>query len=211
MKLACFYHCFADGAYEQPVHEQAAALLDSGWGRRAVRVGVVGSPENRRAAVKLMRAYGLRVIVVAEEASGFEQVTLRPLHRYAEQRPGGIMYAHTKGASNPSSWAHQWRASMTSLVVRRWRELSALLADFDIIGAHWLTPTDYPDSLITPFFGGNFWMARCGYLARLPPVGHERADAEGWIGLGSAPRVLDLKPGWPSERLCDGLPNPVVR
>jgi hypothetical protein len=78
---------------------------------------------------------------------------------------------------------------------------------FDAVGCHWLTaeqfsswaPQEFPDG--TPFFGGNFWMARCDYLRGLPePSTRSRFDAERWIGLGD-PRVLDLRPGWPAASL----------
>ena len=78
---------------------------------------------------------------------------------------------------------------------------------FDAVGCHWLTaeqfsswaPQEFPDG--TPFFGGNFWIARCDYLRTLPePSTRSRFDAERWIGLGD-PRVLDLNPGWPAANL----------
>jgi hypothetical protein len=76
----------------------------------------------------------------------------------------------------------------------------------DAVGCHWLTAEQFPWAAQefpegTPFFGGNFWMARCDYLRRLPePSTRSRFDAERWIGLRD-PKVLDLNPGWPAASL----------
>ena len=95
---------------------------------------------------------------------------------------------------------------MTRCVVSDWQGYVALLSDFDAVGCHWLTRDGVPgfgQEFLegTPFFGGNFWMARGYYLRTLPePSTRSRFDAERWIGLGD-PRVLDLNPGWPAASL----------
>jgi hypothetical protein len=150
-------------------------------------------------------AFGpLDVRTAVEADSGFEQVTLAKVREYAQEHDGGVLYAHTKGAQDVTDFRAKWRRSMTQLVVSDWRINLAHLERFDAVGCHWLTREGYPgfeqefpDGV--PFFGGNFWIARCDYLRTLPePSTRSRFDAERWIGLG-APRVLDLAPGWPSE------------
>jgi hypothetical protein len=82
-----------------------------------------------------------------------------------------------------------------------WRFCLDRLAGADAVGCHWITPDEYAARQVTtPFFGGNFWWARCGYLAGLaepPSCETDRHLAEAWVGGGN-PRVYDLRPGWPA-------------
>jgi hypothetical protein len=170
-----------------------------------VYLGLVGKAEMWRvAAATAFDPLDWRVAVEAD--AGFEQVTLAAVRRYAIENDGAVMYAHTKGAQDVTDFRAKWRRSMTRRVVGNWRATLAALDEHDAVGCHWLTregfpgfEQEFPDG--TPFFGGNFWMARCDYLRTLPePSTRSRFDAERWIGLG-APRVLDLNPGWPAANL----------
>jgi hypothetical protein len=143
--------------------------------------------------------------LVAEAETGFEQVTLKALQSWvAEPDPQTpVLYTHAKGAGVPDPYHDRWRYAMDSRLLFYWRDHVKSLASVDAIGSHWLEPGvdynlgDFEYRIDTPFFGGNFWWASAGYLAKLPPVRNSsRYDAESWIGLGN-PRVLDLAPGWP--------------
>lgn len=203
MKLAHFYHLFAAGSWTEPVLEHVDALHASGF-TGPVYLGLVGAKFWRGAARDAFDPLDARV--AAEADSGFEQVTLKAVREYALEHDGAICYAHTKGAADVTEFRKAWRRSMTRIVINDWRSNLQHLERFQAVGCHWLTrdgfpgfEQEFPDG--TPFFGGNFWMARCDYLRTLPePSSRNRFDAERWIGLGD-PCVLDLNPGWPAASL----------
>lgn len=213
LKLGHFYHCWCDGDWTEPVVEHVDALLAADF-QGPVYLGLVGASMWRGAARDAFDPLDVRVAVEAD--SGFEQVTLAKVREYALEHEGAVLYAHSKGSADASEFRKQWRRSMTKLVVSNWRTNLRRLDPTtprvpphdppDAIGCHWLTRERFPGFEVefpegTPFFGGNFWMARCDYLRRLPePSTRSRFDAERWIGLGD-PRVLDLNPGWPAASL----------
>lgn len=202
MNVTHFFHLWAAGEWRDPLAEHLAAL-EAACFDGPFHVGIVGTPQQRAEAIEELR--WIRPPDATYEADeGWEQVTLHPLHAYAQDHDGAILYAHTKGAHDPSTINVAWRRSMSFHVVRGWRECGRQLARrrYDAVGCHWLTPQQFPRFVGTapmPCFGGNFWMARCDYVRRLTPCADScRHDAEGWIGKGS-PRVLDLYPGWPGN------------
>lgn len=213
MDIVAFYHCWCDGDWTEPVLEHVDALLDSDF-TAPVYLGLVGADLWRGAAKDAFdllneqpqRLLDVRVAVEADE--GFEQVTLKAVREYAQEHDGAVLYCHTKGAQDVTDFRAKWRRSMTRLVVRDWRINLKHLARFDAVGCHWLTrevygPKGFEQEFSdgTPFFGGNFWMARCDYLRTLPePSTRSRFDAERWIGLGQ-PTVKDLNKGWPAAEL----------
>ena len=149
MTPVCFLHIWSAGAWQEPVTE----ILDALAAREfpgAVHVGLVGPQESR---LRALNALG-DVQVAAEADSGFEQVTLAPLHEYAQHNDDAVMYAHTKAASDPSPWKVTWRQSMIQHLLLRWADaLRGLEAGADLAGAHWI------DDGTPPHFSGNFWMA----------------------------------------------------
>lgn len=204
MELAHFYHAWTPGSWTEPVLEHVDALLAADFSD-PVYLGLVGASLWRSAAAGAFNPLDVRIAVEAD--SGFEQVTLAKVREYAQKHDGAVLYAHTKGAQDVTVFRAEWRRSMTRRVVSDWRANLAHLDSFDAVGCHWLTaeqfsswaPQEFPDG--TPFFGGNFWIARCDYLRTLPePSTRCRFDAERWIGLGD-PKVLDLAPGWPATEL----------
>jgi hypothetical protein len=145
------------------------------------------------------------VIVQADE--GFEQVTIDVMHAWSKtadpETP--VYYAHDKGAFQDHPVNTRWRQAMDGALLYEWEARAAELDEYEAIGLHWLTHEQYPRCIDPrkPMFGGNFWWARAGYLAKLervrgtpefPPV--NRWEAEGWMGQGF-PKVLCLKDGWP--------------
>lgn len=167
-----------------------------------------------------------------ERASGYEMPTIHMLHRYAKRHGGAVMYAHTKGAGNlkdgcqgrpgqvldGSTPQDAWRRAMIDRLVLGWREcLTRLEEGYDAVGPMWIHQDFVPNvGQLFSHFSGNFWMATCSYVRRLPRCKTDpseavaldgkrylaveaRAHAEIWIGLGDpraceAPARLRLEP-----------------
>lgn len=200
MDLAHFYHLYSGGvAWRDPLAEHLAALEDSGYDG-PLHVGIVGPPDTRAEALHELN--NIRPPDSLTEADdGWEQVTLAPLRAYARKHDGAILYAHTKGASDPSPINVIWRRWMSHHLIHGWRACHNALRTgrYDAVGCHWLTSEQFGPMVTTPFFGGTFWMATTEYLSKLPKCAQtSRFDAELWIGL-ARPRVLDLLPGWPGS------------
>ncbi len=195
MTVAHFYHVYADGDWRDSVAEHLWALSISNFDG-PFHIGVVGSPENRAAAIREISTIR-KVETITEADQGWEQVTLRRVHAYTKAHGGHVLYAHTKGASSRSPGAAAWRRSMMFHVVLHWHELARRLQDEqkDAAGCYWIQPPNYRNHC----FAGTFWIATCAYLASLPRViVATRWDAEQWIGRGD-PDVIDLVPGWPDN------------
>jgi hypothetical protein len=200
-----FYHLYAGGAWAQPAIEHAAAL--AGFDGH-ITMSLVGPAGDRHSArVRLAPLLPIAVDWI-EVDGGSEQATLRAIADWARTAGDSVvLYAHTKGSHRQSIMQSAWRRSMTHSLLGQWRNCVELLKEYDTVGCHWLTPADSSDrfgDVRTPYYAGNFWWATASYLRRLPPLGPERSDAEGWIGLGS-PRAYDLLPGWPSGELFTRL------
>lgn len=192
------YHVYADGQWREPVAEHLDALRSIDVPMH-VTVGVVGTPENRAQVRAALNCIDVERWQEADQ--GWEQVTLACLRRDVPGHDDPVLYAHSKGASDPSPINVAWRRSMTRLVVAGWRDCLDWLSSVDAVGCHWLTPEEHPELVTSPFFGGNFWWATASYLRTLPRLEYRtRWDAESWIGLGN-PKVHDLLPGWPSLQL----------
>jgi hypothetical protein len=202
-----YYHVYADGAWKEPAQEHMRAL--NSLPPMRMTVGIVGSSKNRSCVHNYLRHLSYlcdvdNVVDYVEAETGFEQVTLERLHDDLGRDPyrGPVLYAHTKGASDPTDFNADWRRSMTRIIAQGRTPLD-LLRHVDAVGCHWLRPEDWshvPEFGYTPFFGGNFWWAQADYLRTLSAIGRGRYEAERWIGEGN-PAVADLLPGWPGRRL----------
>ncbi len=200
MRVCHVYHAWLRGdAWPAIVTEHLEALRGFDG---PVIVGMVGEPDAQaqlRALFKDARRAARFVAVPGE----WEQGTMELVRAWALEHPeDAVAYAHTKGASQPTEFNARWRQSMARHVIEGWRHCRELLLDgHDAVGPHWLHPNEFGESVMgkVPFFGGNYWMARCDYLQRLPPVSDEdRWGSERWIGTGN-PTVVDLAPGWPGD------------
>ena len=197
MNLTHIYHLYADGQYETPVDEHAQALLEHGLYEKLDRfyVGLVGTDENRASALERLRSHGLDPEVAIEAPIAWEQVTLEWLRRYTTTNDGATLYAHTKGAYNPTPINEAWRKSMTYYNVVDWQPMVAALDEYETAGCHWIVEE------VNRFYGGNYWWARNNYLRRLAyPTVVNRWHAEIWIGTRQ-PNAYDANPGFPAESL----------
>lgn len=190
-----FYHLYADGLWLPPLLEHLVALRS--LPPMLTTVGVVGSPANRRKAIAWLDPSWQ----VEEFDDGHEQRTLDMLFAslMLDEVDGPVLYAHTKGASDPSRLNVDWRRCMTQkLIACPTRALVLLGKGWDTVGCHWLTPEEYPRQVQIPFYGGNFWWASAAHLRRLPAPSHaSRWHAESWLGTVRPSSPADLAPGWP--------------
>jgi hypothetical protein len=212
VKLTHFYHVYAVAAWRDAVTEHLDVLVESGLPIGAVKLGIVGTPDDQAQVYDLV-SNRIPATVVARAEQGAEEITLDAVWRWARRsrlREGAALYAHTKGVHNATPLNIAWRRSMTRHLVAGWRECVPQLADHDLIGCHWLALESIAGRAAcpsAPCFGGNFWWATRGWLAGLdaPKHSQDRFDAETWIGGGIAPetppRVVDLNPGWPAMEL----------
>lgn len=193
-----FYHIYADGQWQSSVAEYVSALLNSGLydNLAGLFIGIAGSKANQDAVITYLSGCKLAFKVVATAETGWEQVTQIPLAHFAKTTEGYVLYAHSKGSSDPSPINIAWRQSMICCNVVNWREMVAKLEVVQAAGSHWLHPSRY-SNVTTPFFGGTFWWARLDYVRTLgEPKVENRWQAESWIGEKN-PIVFDNNPGWP--------------
>lgn len=195
-----FYHIYADGNWQEPVadHLKALRITNLEVSLASINIGFVGSDENVTAVKEYLSGENLLYEEVAQETSGWEQVTLSKLEEFIQTNTGLVSYAHTKGAANFAEVNRSWRLSMEYYNFVVWHTpVNALNGGKVMAGTHWIeTPT-------AKFFGGTYWWARIDALRQNEPLTyHTRHDAEHWIGLldGKIPLV-------PGSTLLDMLPN----
>lgn len=198
-----YYHVFAGGAWSAPARRHLMAM-----GRYRLEtdmtVGLVGMPGDRKAAREMitLRAQERSLPAPAhwlEAKDGWEQLTLRRLHDDVREIPGDypVLYAHTKGADVISEFNALWSQGMTRELVGEWRRCTELLADYDMVGCHWIQAPEKEHPGQPMIFAGNFWWATAAYLRTLPPPETKtRWDAEDWVSQGD-PKVYDMLPDWP--------------
>jgi hypothetical protein len=195
--LAHYYHVYASPPSWRPiVDEHLDALTASGLDHVVgpVRLGIVGSPAERRQVVARV-AERTPVTVVAEAAEGWEQLTLA---RIVDTLEGAatVIYAHTKGVTDPTDEVSAfWRRQMTRVVISEWRQRITDMAGYESAGA-FLNEDNEDQPPGVAIYGGNFWWARSTLLRQLPPPRtDDRWGAEGWLGM--VPHaMLDLME-WP--------------
>jgi hypothetical protein len=205
MNLIHFYHIYADpsGHWQSIVQQHFLCLHNFGLyeALAEIRVGIVGERTER--VVEYLSQFD-KVRIIADERTGFEQVTLNKLHLYAKDNDCLLYYAHTKGASDPSLVNQAWCRSMEFYTCANWQVMTNALELNDTAGCHWLTTEKYPfiQDANNPkgfsYYAGNYWWAKSAYIAKLPRIGNEhRWAAEHWIGKGK-PDAYDINPTFPN-------------
>lgn len=198
-----FYHIYADGNWRAALEEHQRALSSlMEHNDVEVTVGIVGSQPNRQ----VVQNYLSRDWWKAEFDDGWEQQTLDLIFAHGGiEADDLVLYAHSKGAANPSDVNTVWRRCMTQKLIIDWRTpLAELAAGHDTVGVHWLTPEEHPDTVQVPYYGGNFWWASAAHIRRLSaPTYETRYHAEAWLGSVRPDRPKDLQPGWPGAGCKD--------
>ena len=219
-----YYHLFLPSGAERRgldiFDEHMTELLMSGLQQKLERmiVIVVSRWANARNEV-LRRAPQVQVWQVA---CGHEMATHIRLQADLATIPDEalIFYAHSKGVTyserdprGPDELrkATDWRRTMSNICVTLWPEAVRPLIDddFDVSGAFYLTPERWKPHCAAmgiafgdcPFFGGNFWWARAGFLKILPKVelNADRFFAERWIGMMPHRAASAFYNMWPGE------------
>lgn len=199
MTVHHYYHIYADGDWKPALSEHLSAMKEGFPSQPLTDASVVGSPPS------VMETYGSLPLDwdVYLFDDGWEQRTLRLIYEDVQngliEPDDQVLYAHTKGAANPSAINTAWRGCMTRHLVSGADKALALLAEgADTVGCHWLTPEEYPESVLTPYYGGNFWWATGAHLARLDaPSNDTRYHAETWLGSVVPHNPVSLATGWP--------------
>lgn len=136
---------------------------------------------------------------------GFEMVTLKQLQEDLAGIPDDqiIFYSHTKGISKEGSerrFSDAWRQSMQSIIL----DAIENKVEFENAYGGFLLQKDHfnfvPNFGNYDYFGGNFWLAKAGFLKTLPPidVNADRFFAERWIGMTGAKLDSPNPNDWPS-------------
>jgi len=219
--IAVFYHCRVSANGDAPipfehgisvVARQVIALRDSGLAEAASEmfIGVNGGEEDTM-AVSSLAPEKAKVIQHPDGSKG-EHPTLHALQKWLpEHRGWHVIYFHTKGATKPgNAFWDQWRDCMMKHCVWNWQQcVLDLEMGFDTAGVHYLVPEKYPGSVLSPFYGGNFWWAKSDYLLTLPPIAPSAVDrpsfydAESWIGRGPRrPNARCYGSHWPNPTDC---------
>lgn len=210
-----FYHIYADGKWQEPVSEHVRALKMGLYDNlNTFAIGIVGSAENRHAVIDYLNTEGLAYEVYAEALQGWEQETQIPMWLFSQDNAGAMLYAHSKGSSDPSDVNVRWRRSMDYWCTVRWQDAIEKLKDHDAYGSHWIQPlVSMPEHKKGNWmFAGTFFWLRCEVLARFPkPALTHRWEAEGFCGYGYAEkpyRVYDCAPYFPNTApFADGWVN----
>jgi hypothetical protein len=208
-KVVHFYHAWLENQAWSEIFGEHLHHLMRGSFDGPICIGLIGAPAEQEALKLITKTAGFTASYVSHtgnEGNQWEHGTLELVRNYSIANPDDIvMYAHTKGAHEHNDLNTAWRYTMDLAVCERWRSNRNALyyAGYDAIGTHWLTPEEWASRIGTnfgsyPFFGGNFWMAKCSYLATLDPLipSKDRFDAERWVGT-KYPSVINMIEGWP--------------
>ncbi len=211
-KLAVFYHTCINVNRDHGINIIAAqmqALRSCGLLPHVDQFicGVNGDETDELVVASMLPEPGTTFINHPGTWASGEVPTINFIHDWLIAHPSHyVMYHHMKGLSCPPgshyhSLREHWRWCMQTHVVERWREcVDVLDQGYEVCGAHFVTPSQYPGNGHVPFMAGNFWWAKASFLSTLPrldPTGHlegGRYEAEAWIGRGTRwPKGKDMK------------------
>lgn len=202
-KIHHFYHLWLGGPWKEILHSHLSALINYGLMNQIdmINIGLVGYVSDREVAKRYLDAMNIKYKIVAESDAGYEQITQNALYEFSKHNEGYVLYAHNKGASDPTNINIAWRKSMTYHNIVQWRTAISYLLYKDAVGCHWLTHECYP-VIKTPYFAGTFWWSHLSIIRKLGyPNNNSRYDAEIWIGQYPNLNVYDMCPGWPAHEI----------
>lgn len=198
-KLHHFYHiycgidCYGQmNSWRESVSIHMDAIQKHGLIHKleTIHIGLVGGPQERENVKEYLTSINIPFTIVAEQDSGFEQVTQDQLFNFAHENEGHVLYAHTKGSHNFTDQNRSWCKSMIYFNVVIWEEAIRQLKKVDAVGCHWHDfSNQYASHLGGPhtgqrWFAGTFWWSKLNRIRDIghPPTNGSRWDAEVWIG-----------------------------
>jgi hypothetical protein len=206
VKIYHFYHIWADGNWEIPVKEHLDSLIKYEiLNSISIKIGIVGSVENRDKVKKYVSDYGINFEVCAETETGYEQETLDKILEL-EDEDAYILYMHTKGSYNDQDFEHNWRRNMTLGLIGSWQKCIQILNKNVLIGYTYSNLKKFDEKNLSIIYnkydeifsnkddvifigsrvkngggtiGGNFWWSRLKYLKLLKKP--NRGDWQGQV------------------------------
>lgn len=195
-KLEVFYHiaCFNNwlGVFKEQM--ELLRFVNLKW----INCCVIGSLLEAQMVQDLASdGHDIFMRILSVNHEGWENPTLFEIWKHAQRSNEAVLYFHSKGVSQPDD-KHKpyWRQLMQKHVIAQWRRNLEYLNGVDAVGVNW---TDNP---MFPHFSGNFWMARCDWLRKLPDpreyiTKHKELTVGGWpwermsgeMWLGSKPGI----------------------
>jgi hypothetical protein len=168
LRVVGFYHMYAPPNFPTKLYrEHLRQIYASEVFNVTSETYVVLAGRNLRAAKDVLRG-AERVSVIRELPSGDEGATLFPLWQHCRGPGAGgmVWYMHGKGSYHPSPRQELWRRVLTRDVLSNGC-LQELKNGRDVCGMRF-SPAPHAH------FPGNFWLARCDYVARLPDLRAQR-------------------------------------
>lgn len=105
-----------------------------------------------------------------------------------------VGYIHHKGVTHSYKPIYpmivEWREMLEYFTIEKWRDATALLNEYEIVGVNWSTTP-------WPHFSGNFWWARSSYIKRLPKLRRTTGAEFGKTQFG------DYTKGWQYQYDCE--------
>lgn len=216
-KIAIFYHGLielGDPPEVLPnainiIREQMDQLYISGLLAAASEfiVGINGDETSKQIANLIIPSEAK--LVMHGLQSKAENLTIVEIEKFVKTHPDWyVFYHHAKSCTHdPNSdygrLGTRWRRCMARTCVLRWKEcIKELEAEYEAVGAHWLTGMGHDHS--QHYFAGTFFWATSNYLRTLPSIYEReriktsgidslesRYEAEVWLGNG--PRLPKFK------------------
>ena len=219
-----YYHLFLpEGAEKRGLDilkEHMCGLRSSGLAAdfQCISIMVISRWAGARAEVQAIAPEAQ----VWQVSAGHEAATLVRIQADLGKIPDEalVFYAHSKGVSYTANGeggideqrrAAAWRKTMAYFCVTRWTEAIRPLVEetCDVSGVFYLTPSVWREKCSlrgvnfgdSPYYGGNFWWARAGFLKKLPKVDltASRYFAERWIGLVPHQAASAFHDVWPDD------------
>jgi hypothetical protein len=194
-----FYHAYTNGKWKDKLKDHLHALKTYGLydNLTSFNIGTVGTPQNHKKLLHFLDETNTKYTIIANEQTGWEQTTLKPLWETAKLNPNAyFVYAHTKGSANYNPINETWRKGMTRKIIVEWTQsINALNSGHSTTGCHYHHACA---TALHPFWGGNFWWATGTHISNLqqcPPT--LRHYAEWWIGTLSENPIYKPYDLWP--------------
>ena len=167
------YHVATLNHWRDVLAEQLPILLGNTSLKGLVMTIATDSDASARAAIDAAQAHIARSHRMIQfhplicRLDEFEHAAMDAVDQLAAQDPDPILYFHAKGVSySPrNELVERWRILLNRFVARADHWATFLDgSDFDTCGPFLMTDLGH----LLSYFPGNFWLARPGYLRRLP-------------------------------------------